>query len=268
MASGDGSLGAPSRLLVALEQRAVAELAGSVILSPLLRLARFGDGGPVLVLPGFSASDVSTAPLRWALNAKGYDARGWSLGRNIGPTPEIIGGLVERLDELADEHGRQVRLVGWSLGGIYARHLARVAPDRVRQVVTLGSPFRMQAGDRSTVSRLVEGLAHRYDSHYHVHLGGSEHQRGALPVASTAIYTKTDGIVRWEACIEHRSPTSESIEVRGSHTGLGHNASAVFAVLDRLGQPLHGWRPFRAPRLLRQLYPRAEHAAAVSGFAG
>lgn len=263
MSPAGGSLAAPSRLLAALEQRAVVEFAGSVVVSPLLRLARGGDGGPVLVLPGFAASDVSTAPLRWALRSKGYDAHGWSLGRNLGPTPGIVDGLAARLDEMADRHGRRVRIVGWSLGGIYARHLARMAPDRVHQVVTLGSPFRMRAGDRSTVTRLVEELSPGYARDYREHLDTSETERGTLPVHSTAVYTKTDGIVRWEACIEHRTPSSESIEVLGSHTGLGHNATAVFALLDRLAQPLHAWRPFRPPRLLRHLYPEPEHAELV-----
>ena len=120
-------------------------------------------GIPVLVLPGFTAGDRSTMPLRWFLRSQGWWAHGWHLGPNFGPTRRVVTGIQERLDELHGLHGRTVSIVGWSLGGIYARELARRKPELVRQVITLGSPFRMVDGDRSWASGMYETLspAHR-----------------------------------------------------------------------------------------------------------
>src|SRR5437870_1661144 len=139
---GDAAPGvrAPDRLLLWLEQRALFELGALVAASPWLRLLGRGDQHPVLVLPGFTASDVTTTPLRWQLRSWGYWAHGWQLGRNLGPTPAVLEGLVDRLLTLHERHGRKVTLIGWSLGGIYARELARQFPDSVRSVITLGSP--------------------------------------------------------------------------------------------------------------------------------
>ena len=118
------------------------------------RLPR-GDGHPVLVLPGLLADDVSTRTLRAVLRRLGYDVHGWGLGRNIGPTAACVTGMRDLLDHLADKHGKPVTLIGWSLGGIFARDLARRTPDSVRQVVTLGSPFRLA---RNSQSRAIEGV--------------------------------------------------------------------------------------------------------------
>src|SRR5262245_21336563 len=131
----------PSPMLLALEGRAWLELAALVPALPALAQAPRGDGHPVLVLPGFLADDLSTRALRWFLRDRGYHAHGWRLGRNVGPNAETVACLVARLATLADRHGRTVSLIGWSLGGIYARELARGFPDKVRLVITLASPF-------------------------------------------------------------------------------------------------------------------------------
>jgi pimeloyl-ACP methyl ester carboxylesterase len=186
-----------------------------------------GDGHGVLVLPGFAAGDPSTAPLRWALQAHGYAAQGWGLGRNVGLTRRITAGLRARLAELAS--GQRISLVGWSLGGIYARQLARERPDLIRQVITMGSPFRT------------------FEGRYSRPLG--------MPV--TSIYTRDDGVVRWHHCIDElgASRQASNIEVYGTHIDLGVNPAVIFAVLDRLGQPEDAWQPFRPPLALRPLYP-------------
>src|SRR5580765_5312938 len=129
---------------LALEQRIVYELGAFAAASPLLRAVGRGDRHPVLVLPGFSASDQSTAPLRSIIRSQGYWVHGWRLGRNIGPTPEIVTGMIERLQMLNDRHQAKVSVIGWSLGGIYARMMARLYPEAVRQVITLGSPYRVR----------------------------------------------------------------------------------------------------------------------------
>jgi pimeloyl-ACP methyl ester carboxylesterase len=239
--------------LRALENLALVEVWGAVPSLPLLGLARQGDGHPVLVLPGFTSSDTATWYLRSVLRLKGFTSHGWELGTNVGPHSRIVRGMVRRLDAIADQSGQAVSIVGWSLGGIYARELARAHPELVRSVVTLGSPFRLRDADRSSAERLYRRVAPRRDP-----FPGRlrhEHERERLPVPTTSIYTRTDGVVRWHACIDEAGPTSENIEVRGTHAGLGINAAALLAVADRLAQPEGTWRPFAAPLPARHLFP-------------
>jgi pimeloyl-ACP methyl ester carboxylesterase len=237
------------------ESRAFFEAGAFAASSPFLRLLGRGDRHPVLVLPGFSAGDWSTAPLRWTLRSQGYWAQGWNLGPNIGPTDRILDGIHERLEKLYQRHAMPVSIVGWSLGGIYARELARDNPLAVRQVITLGSPFRLTLADKSSISSLVDRLAPAWSDEV-LRLAVEEKEKPALTVPSTAIYTRTDGVVRWHTCIDTVSERHENIEVRGSHSGLGFNPAVQFAVSDRLLQPTSDWRPFRAPLGMRSLYPK------------
>jgi pimeloyl-ACP methyl ester carboxylesterase len=242
----------PSLALLILEQqRALAELVGFGLSLPVLRRLPAGDGHPVLVLPGFMADDWSTAALRSVLRSRGYEVHGWGLGRNLGPRVATVEGLVRCFDRVHRRSGRTVSLVGWSLGGIYARVLARWHPEATRRVVTLGSPFRMRPGDRSSASRLFDQLNPRP---YLPHPVDIEVQ--PLTVPSTAIYTRTDGIARWHLCIEAEHALAENIEVRGSHSGLGHNPAAILAIADRLAQPEGTFRRFRPPPGTATLYPR------------
>ena len=237
------------------ESRAWFELGAFAAAAPLLRAVGRGDRHPVLVLPGFTASDRSTAPLRSTLIAQGYWVHGWRLGPNVGPTDRLLSGIEERLAEVHARHGRPVSLIGWSLGGIYARELAREHPESVRQVITLGSPFRMTLADRSGASELWETLRPGFSTRL-LRMAIAERDKPPLAVPSTAIYSRTDGVVRWHTCIDTESERHENIEVRGSHSGLGWNAAAVFAVTDRLAQRPGEWKRFSPPRLLRPLYPQ------------
>lgn len=246
---------APPVWLTALEHRALYEFWAFLAASPLLRLAGRGDRHPVLVIPGFTAADGSTRPLRAVLRSQGYWVHGWDLGRNHGPTERIVNGIEQRLAELHDRHGRTVSLIGWSLGGIYARHLARVNPGAVRQVITLGSPFRMRPGDRSAASALFERLSPAFSTRF-LEYALTEAETAPLPVPSTAIYTRGDGVVRWHTCIDVVDDWHENIEVRGSHSGLGWNPAVVLAVTDRLARREGHWRPFRPLPLVAHLYPR------------
>jgi pimeloyl-ACP methyl ester carboxylesterase len=219
-----------------------------------------GDGHRVLVLPGFTASDRSTWVLRRELDAHGYVTDGWGLGRNLGPFGHIVTGLRARLDDLYLADRRPVSIIGWSLGGIYARQLARERPALVRQVITLASPYRMLPGDRSSATRLWEQLAPYHDGPLN-QAGLDEAEREPLTVPATSVYTRTDGVVRWELCIDTTgrsapNPRSENVQVFGTHLGLGVNPAVVYAVLDRLARPVAAWSPFRAPWALRPWYPR------------
>jgi pimeloyl-ACP methyl ester carboxylesterase len=234
-----------------MESRALYEFGAFVAGSPLLRMIGRGDRHPVLVIPGFATTDASTRPLRWALRSQGYWVHGWHQGRNI-PSAAVLAGLPARLSELRERHGAKVSIVGASLGGVYARELARAQPDAVRQVITLGSPFRMRPGDRSTLSGLVDRFGPAMPE-----MPGSalpEQERPPVPVPVTCIYTRTDGLVRWHASIEAEGPERENVEVTGSHSGLGTNLSALVVILDRLAQREGEWTPFRRTALRRQIY--------------
>jgi pimeloyl-ACP methyl ester carboxylesterase len=251
---GRPPLRAPSRRLLAMEQRAMFEMGALLASAPALRAMGRGDRHPVLVMPGFTADDDSTALLRFVLRGWGYWAHGWRLGSNLGPTTATLSGMQERLDVLYDRHGCRVSVIGWSLGGLYARRLARRAPEKVRQVITLGSPLQMGRNDRSSASVIGDRLQHRFDPAFD---RLPDHRQGVLPVPSTSVYSRTDGVVRWQACLDIADDQHDNVEVRGSHSGLGFNPAALYVIADRLSLPEGAWRPFRAPIALRRMYPKA-----------
>jgi pimeloyl-ACP methyl ester carboxylesterase len=242
-------LRAPSKLLWLAEYRSLWELGFSLAASPLLMTAPRGDGHPVLVLPGFLASDLSTEGLRNYLRLLGYDAHKWNLGRNLGGVARMRGNLRARLVEIRERTGRTVSLVGWSLGGIYARLLALDMPETVRSVITLGSPFSRDprasnvfdiyeafTGEGPSAEERAAGalFPHEFDS-----------VAGDIPAPSTSIYTKLDGVVSWRSCLLRTNERTENIEVIGaSHVGLGVNAAVLWATADRLAQPEGRFAPF------------------------
>jgi len=231
------------------------EAAGFCAVGPLLRWLGGGDQHPVLLLPGFWAGDTSTAPLRWTLRSRGYWAHSWHLGQNIGPSSRVVNGMRQRIIELHEQHGRTVTLIGQSLGGVYARLLAREQPDHVRQVITLGSPYRMVAGDHSAAETLWELVRPLHDGDLLLNEMHEQH-RPPLVVPATSIYSRTDGVAPWQACIDEVREHAENIEVHGSHIGMAINPAVVVAILDRLAQPEGDWRPFAPPLVLRPWYPR------------
>ena len=251
----------PSRRLRMMEMRAGLEIGAGLAALPWLRLAPRGDGHAVLVLPGLMASDDSTRMLREFLRDRGYRASGWGLGRNHGPRPGVERAMLDLLDRLNDETGRTVSVVGWSLGGVYARVLAARRPDAVRSVVTLGSPI---GHPRATSAwRLYEFTSgRRVDD-----ARGEGAARPTPSVPTTSIYSRTDGVVAWQASVEVEGPRSENIEVMGSHLGLGFNPAVLYAIADRLAQPEGQWRPFERTGWRRAVYPdpaRAEMSPGAS----
>ncbi|WP_375429174.1 esterase/lipase family protein [uncultured Sphingomonas sp.] len=252
----------PSAFLALIElPRALAELGSlAAAAGPLLATAPRGDGHPVLVLPGFMSSDISTGVLRRFLTRLGYDARAWDLGRNLGPRAIGREGehLVAKLREIHEETGQTVSIVGWSLGGIMARLVARRAPDAVRQVITLGSPFA--GSPRATnVWRLYEAMTGQKIDDPHTR-GQLEESMLPPPVPSTAIYSREDGVVAWRNCREPETASTDNIEVHGSHCGLGVNPAVLYAVADRLCQTEDGWAPFKREGMKAWVYPHAGHA--------
>ncbi len=244
---------APPFWLTGLESRVAFEYASWRLLLPLLERLPSGDGHSVLVLPGFTAGDRSTRALRQLLRRLGYRTYGWRLGANLGPTAKIVNGLEDRVQHILNHRDEPFSIVGWSLGGIFAREIARLHPESVRQVITLGSPIRMSDGDDSAVSGLWDSLQHLHEPGTYSNMLND--QRSSPPVPTTSIYSRTDGIVHWRACLESKGPISENVEVFGSHCGLGVNASAAFVIADRLAQPRDSWSKFRSPLYLRGWYP-------------
>jgi len=246
----------PSPALLLLEGRALLELGAFAAARPLLRAAPRGDGHPVLVLPGLGASDVSTRPLRAYLRECGYSVHGWAAGRNLGRRGVLEHVVLPRLLALRQSHRRRVSLVGWSLGGILARELAKRVPEDVRLVITLGSPFADPGA--TNVSRLFEAASGRRAT---VDPLLRRRLRQAPPVPTTAIYSRSDGVVAWQGCVEPAGPQRESIEVRCSHVGMAHDPAVLWAVADRLAQPEGAWRPFEPGRLAGLVYPRRRATA-------
>jgi len=236
-----GRLRPPALSLLLAEVRGIFEFNASLMLSPLLMGAPRGDGHPVLTLPGFLASDLSMAPMRRYLKELGYDAYAWNNGRNIGGILRMRSALRDRLAAVHAATGRKVSIIGWSLGGVYARDLALQAPDMVRSVVTLGSPFAndIRATNATRLYEALSGEAVEDNAELRTALAGD------LPVPATSIYSRTDGVVNWRTCILRPSDTAENIEVYlASHIGLGVNAAALWAVADRLAQPEGQFRQF------------------------
>ena len=229
-------------------------LAALPLAAPWLATAPRGDGHGVLVVPGLLASDMSTALLRRFLRMLGYQVRGWELGRNVGPTDAVLDGLPRALTTLAHATGGPVSLVGWSLGGIYARELARNHPAQVRGVITLGSPFALTDARQSRAD-----AAYRRRSGLHADGGRvptREEIARPIGVPCTAVYSKRDGITHWRACIGPETAQHENVGVRCGHLGLGTDPATLWVIADRLAVPAGQWRRFRPPALLRRLYSR------------
>ena len=238
---------APSLFWTMLEGRAVFELNSFYTLRLLMKRLPKGDGHPVITLPGFVASDLSTRPMRGLLKDLGYVTHGWGLGRNLVFNSEREAEMRALLKRVYEEEGRKVSLIGWSLGGVFAREIAKANPEYVRFVITLGSPI---SGDleHSNASTLFEAINGKTDRDRYK--GMKDHP----PVPSTSIYTKTDGIVAWKGSLQEDSPLTENIEVPASHVGLGVNPLVMYALADRLAQPEDGWRPFERTGLKRYLF--------------
>jgi pimeloyl-ACP methyl ester carboxylesterase len=213
-----------------------------------------GDGHPVLVLPGFLGSDVSTSVCRRYLRQQGFKALPWQLGSNTGRA-SIQAELLERFLSVSDEHEGPISLVGHSLGGVFARELARQFPDRVRAVVTLGSPFGTHHGGSvaGIVRTTFERVSQRSVDELREALQTAD-PREPPGVPSTAIYSRADGVVHWRSCLEQDTHQTENIEVLGSHIGMIVNPSALVAIADRLAQPHGGWRKFRARSTVPGVY--------------
>ncbi len=243
------ALSPPNALLMMLEARAPWELAAMAAAGPLLRRLPRGDTHPVLVFPGLGANDLTTLPIRNLLDELGHVALPWQQGFNFGPRPGVLDQCEADVRATYARYHRRVSLVGWSLGGLYAREVAKRVPEMVRSVVTLGTPFtgHPRATNAWRFFEMVSG-----------HSSTDPEQLDALrappPVPCTSIYSRTDGVVAWRCSVNAPAPLAENVHVPASHIGLGVNPLALYAIADRLAQPSGRWKPFAPPAALRWLF--------------
>ena len=248
-------LRAPNAFLMILEGRAPWEFAALIAATPWLRRLPRGDGHPVLVFPGMGANDFTTVPLRNFLGGLGYVTQAWGQGFNFGPRAGVLKKCAADVRALSERHGQPVSLLGWSLGGLYAREMAKALPDHTRCVITLGTPF---AGHpRATNAWRIFELLSGQKTH---DASMIEHLRTPPPVPTTSIYSRTDGIVAWRCSINPPGPLTENIEVHASHVGMGLNPLALYAVADRLAQAPGRWQPFEPHGRRRHFFRTGEPA--------
>ncbi len=215
------------------------------------QVTKAGDGHPVLVIPGFLATDLSSYPIRKFIREQGYSPYPWGMGRNFGDIRQLKK-LVLQIEQLYAKHETSVSLIGWSLGGVYARQLAKEKPEMIRQVITLASPF---AG--ITEPNRASRLYRLFNDHRPI---SSEDQRWIddLPnppsVPTTALFSKEDGVVHWQTCLEPReSRFHQNIEVTGGHFGMGYNPATLMVIADRLQHQADTWKAFEPQRPLPDL---------------
>lgn len=230
---------APMPLMLALEARALGAPFLALAASPLLARAPRGDGHPVVVIPPFGAADQFTVGLRTFIGTRGYDVQKWGRAEILG-LHRLVTVAITRVQQVRDATGRRVSLVGHSLGGVYAREVARHIPDDIRCVITLGSPsqdlkanyvwpmFELATGTR------VGSLPPEF----------VEQMRKAPPVPTTSIFSRSDAVVAWKSVVDRSPGQVENVEVPGSHIGLPFNPWALYVVADRLAQPDGDWKPF------------------------
>lgn len=251
----------PNALLMLLEGRAPIEFFSLFAALPWLARLPRGDGHPVLVFPGMGASDITTVPLRRYLKGLGYVTQAWGQGLNFGPRPGVLERSAEDIRALAEKHQQPVSLIGWSLGGIYARELAKLHPALTRCVVTLGTPFT--GHPKATNAWRIYELLSRSK------VGDADLMaeiRKPPPVPTTSIYSRSDGIVSWRCSLNDPSPLAENIEVPASHVGMGTNPLALYAVADRLAQPIGNWKRFDVSGARRWFFRTAlPEAVATAG---
>lgn len=261
MSKKEDSIKRPSFIWSLTEaSRALFELGMHFPYRWISRLPKNGDKHPVLIIPGFMASDMSTVPLRKFIFNLGYTVYGWGEGRNLASV-EYLDILTERVEKLYTEHGKKISLIGWSLGGVFARQIAKARPHMVKQVITLGSPFKGITLPNN--AKWMYDILTKGEGTARVDPALLEDIPLPAPVPTTAIYSKEDGVVPWELCMEQvETAIHQNIQVRGSHLGLGVNASVLWVIADRLAQNEEYWSHFEPDNKIEDFlfYPSLKRA--------
>jgi hypothetical protein len=223
---------APSIFATVREGLSGLEFARLMAASPALALQPRGKGKPVIVLPGFSASNISTVPLRRYLTWLDYEVHGWELGRNTGNVRELLPQVADQVRQIYARSGSPVNIVGWSLGGVIAREVAREHPETVRQVITMGSPV-VGGAKYTSMGGLFEQRGIDLDK-MEASIAARESKPISVPV--TSIFSKSDGVVGWKASIDQHNAQVEHLEVRTTHLGLGISPDVFKIIARKLAQ--------------------------------
>ncbi|MDH4047420.1 MAG: alpha/beta hydrolase [Gammaproteobacteria bacterium] len=243
--SDAGHSQAPPWWLTLLEApRALTEASTLIPARSFLKTLGVGDGHAVMALPGFLATDRSTRVLREYCRHWGYDSHPWEQGRNLGLTTgrDLEQVLDARLEYLYQRSGGKVSLIGWSLGGLFAREMARRNPEKVRLVITLGSPL---GNPRATNAwRLYEFLSGTSIDEERIRKRVRALRDPLNNVPVTAIYSRTDAIVSWQISRLPEGKQVENLGISTSHLGMGFNPAVLYAIADRLRLPEGRWAPF------------------------
>jgi len=238
--------------MVGLELRGALGFGAYAASRPFWQHLPKGDGHPVMLVPGFLTNDTAMLPLRYFLDYLGYEAHPWGFGYNLANN-DIEMKLIRRVKMIRNYYGEKVSLIGWSLGGVYAREIGRLLPDDVRTVITLSSPFSgLNAPNNAawiyklmynkTIDDIGADLLHR--------------MKQPLTIPHTAIYSKLDGIVSWQCCKhDYEVPIAENIEINSSHWGIVHHPLVMRCIADRLAQQPNNWQPFKRGILEKLWYP-------------
>jgi len=231
----DVALQPPSATGMIREVRVILEFPLLVLHSVELARQPRGHGEPVLVLPGYGAGDASTAILKTYLRLLGYRVSGWHLGRSSGNALDLLPRVLRRILSMSRKSQQPVRVIGWSFGGYLAREAARERPEAIHQVITLGTP--VVGGPKYTVAAHA---FHRRGVDLDAMAAEIEARNNILlqtPV--TAIYSRADTFVAWEACIDHHGSNVEHVEVRTTHMGLGFSPQVYKIIAQRLADNSH-----------------------------
>jgi pimeloyl-ACP methyl ester carboxylesterase len=215
--------------------------------SHALKSAPQGDGHPVMVLPGVLGNDMSMAILSQRIESHGYKVYGWDHGMNFGPSADAAQHLEKHLAKIYAENGnRKVSLVGYSLGGVYARELARKHPDMVRDVITLSSPYAMK-GSYGWPDDRVRMINQHFQPQQDKRGEELAAEIAGLPqVRSTSVYSENDWIVDTKSAIGPQTAMSENLPVNSGHVALPYDNATAAIVLDRLAQPEGALQPLAA----------------------
>lgn len=269
----ENAANSPSGLKVLMESRALIELGQLIQSFAHIPTLPNGDRHPVIVIPGFLTDDKYTSILRWFLKQKNYDVYPWTQGINLSFNLRSVHRLQKQIYNIRNLTNRKVSLVGWSLGGIYARYVSHSMPEHIRHVITLGTPFS-RTMTSTMITRFFEFVNKQKFSDLHPDILQKITQ--PLPVASTSIYSKMDGVIAWECSIcPAPKHNHEHIEVESSHIGLTHNPASLYAIADRLALPENSWHPFETKSIENYMKdiksPRAItkslwHSLSQSGF--
>lgn len=228
---------APPALLTTLgESRAPVDAAATLFRLPSLLKLDAGKPRPILLAPGFKADEASMAPLGWFLNKLGHQCFQWGLGRNQGEVDEDIVRLGRRTLTLMHELEQPLTLIGWSLGGVVAREVARLFPETVCEVITLGTPIT--GGPKYTAPGKFYARRRNLDMDaFEDHI--LQRNQAGFDQPVTSIYSKSDGIVAWEASVDVYNKHADNVEVKGAHLGLGVNHRVWRVIAAKLERNQH-----------------------------